>query len=354
MGSTLMRIGKADSQRFNSISLQSITGTMLIVFLLYIAVEAAGVFAPDGMTLRDILFTPVSRYLVMLCAILISVQLVAGFKKTAGTPLRVKWGVRLVLGSLLLFSASVWVSYLYRYEGRIAITPLKSVDPFPLNYLEMKRYLGSKSSPPEIGITIRNITLKSRRDPAQLAEVVADINYAGRGIDGFREGTLSSRFPMYLDNTFVSIVDAGYRVKYQVANIRNEVFDGGEADLKLIPSGSEDYFTMFAMGYNYALRCYPDYYDNNGVPATKSLNLNNPVFDLKISRFKVVNYKGLFTTKDRLKYENNILTLPSVSPWITVRFVRDHGIFVAAAGCVSLITGVLLLVLHRLLRPSPS
>lgn len=318
----------------------------LLTISLYFLMEMLGIFRLQPAKVREILHSIPFLAFSGISALFFFLRMVAGGKHP--------WGVRLMLFSLLIFHVALWTSFLTRFEGQAIRFEGQAFNSLKPDFNPDTLYMGPLARVPAVGINLLKITPAASENAQVLKKVEADIVYAGETTGGVREGKLSSRIPFLSDWTFISIRDFGYNVRFVIKDLKGKELDSDYVYMKLFPPGAEDYFVSFLFGYLFSLRCYPDYADRDGKPASLSAHLKNPVLDLRIVRNKDIVYNGLITPKERLKFDALEITFPEVGMWVEYSFVRDFGIPVAGFAIVLFSAGVALTGVKRWRRGTKS
>ncbi|NIP95376.1 MAG: hypothetical protein GWO24_18800 [Akkermansiaceae bacterium] len=242
--------------------------------------------------------------------------------------------------SVVLIAAGLWTSVYTHFEGDVIRAEGQSFSGFPNEYVPETMFTASPRALPQIGMTILNVRPQETGRDLSLAGVLVNVLFGGRTSERVLERTLDSSRPLFSDWTFVSVTDFGYAVDYALLNPSERELESQTLSLGTYPPGAEDVFEAVFMGYQFHVSVFPDYVEQDGKPGTRSLELNNPVYRVRIVRNKDIVYEGVMPPGLKLRFDNTVLTFREPSRWVRFRFVRDLGIPVAASGALCLLLGV--------------
>jgi hypothetical protein len=313
---------------------------LTITFAFYAVVEKTGIFRVEPSSMRQVFHSvPVKIF-----SILIALNALTGMVFTAlNREIKRKAGFILFSLSLVFLTAGIWVSAQTCFEGRTQIVEDNSFTAFPTQYIKETLYMMENAKMPQVGLTVTDIRPELSGEKDKLKEVTAGVLYTSRTTDKIHRGTLSSKWPLITDWTLVRIADFGYSVHYILMDLGEKQLENREVNMKLFPPGAEEFFDVMFMGYMFHVRLYPDYVDNDGRPDSVSAYPENPVFNLRIVRNKDIVFNGLLEPTNKLRFDNNVITLPGVKMWIEVELVRDLGLPIAAAGMFLMVIGAVLM-----------
>lgn len=310
---------------------------LVLTLASYILMERLGIFSAAPASLREIFHSIPVRAVSVVIAINAAVALASlrGGRRAVG-PL-------LFYLSVITLPAALWVSIYTRFEGKAIIAEGQTFT----GYVQETIYRKKESRLPELGITILKIHTEGTPDMKGMKEVKADILYAGRTTGGVLNGKLSSSWPLISDWTMVRITDFGYAPRYVIYDQKEQELESMFVYMSLFPAGKEDHFETWLLGYLFYLKCYPDYVEEGGKPATASLYPRNPMFHLRIVRNKDIVYNGLLKPSEKVRFDNLIIAAPEVKMWVEMSFVRDLGLPVAALGLALMASGALLMLRRK-------
>jgi len=256
------------------------------------------------------------------------------------------YGRCLLVAGALLAMTGLWVSYLTYFEGHVLRMDKQDFLTLPGEYTEGTSHQGKLAKPNSIGIYIKEISF--RKIPFMHTPLAqADIRYISKGQKAFADTTISRIRPLYKDWTMVRVTGSGYSVAYALNDQTDREVDRTYVALKLSPPGEEDYFSPKDFGYYFHIRYYPDYYDANGQPATRSLEQKNPMLGVRVVRNKDILYNGLVSMNNTLDIEGVRFRIKDVRPCVEITVIRDPGLPVLLAGLLLAMAGVCMLLPAR-------
>lgn len=124
------------------------------------------------------------------------------------------------------------------------------------------------------------------------------------------------------------------------------VVSGGYFALNVL-KGKEDSFQFPDLPYTVALRFYPDFIEEGGVPSSRTQEIRNPVFHVRVQDGGKVLYEGLRRPGENARFDGLELSFSELRYWVDFLVVREYGTTPLAAGFVLGATGLVL----RLLFP---
>lgn len=310
----------------------------------YIIIEKIGIFRLEPASHRQIFHSIPIKALSILFVINALTGLIFF---SVDKKLRHKLGFIFFFLSIFLFVTGLWVSVYTRFEGRSFVTEGGSFTAFISEYIPQTLHMPKKNRLPKVGLTILKLIPEPSEDMRKMEKVTADILYSSSTTKMIHNGKLSSSWPFISDWTFMRITDFGYSVKYSSQDLNEIEQEKRYLNMKLFPSGAEEHFEAMFLGYVFYVRCYPDYVKNNGNPGSLSAYPRNPVFNLRIVRNKDIVFNGLLKPTEKVRFDNQVISLSDVKMWVEISFVRDPGLPVIAVGLVLMMTGVVLMFMRR-------
>lgn len=307
---------------------------LALAYAAYLLTEKTGLFRTLPATWREAFHSLPSRLFSLIFFLLAVEGMVTAIREAVG---RERTGRVLNTCSILILIAGLWTSYFTRFEGKAIRAEGETFNAFPGDYVPESVFRARFAKDPEVGITVLNVIPATGSDVTKLVKVDAAILYAGRTTGRVLEGRLSSRWPLVSDWTMVGITDFGYMPTYILSDRGEKELESSKVYLKLYPAGAEEYFRTMFLGYLFYVRCYPDYFDDQGKPGTKTAVPKNPAVNLRIVRNKDIVYNGLVLPSEKVRFDNVVIAVPEVTMWIEISFVRDLGLPFVAAGFVMLI-----------------
>ncbi len=151
----------------------------------------------------------------------------------------------------------------------------------------------------------------------------ADVSYPNNGKLGSSTVRLSQ--PLRINGARITISGIGFSPMYLLKDKTGMELDAGYVRMNIFPPGAEDHFKIPGYPYKIYVSFYPDYEIKDGKIATRSMNLVNPAFHIKVFRNKVLSYDGLLKPGDEASYGDLKLSFPGLKYWGMFRIVRNPG-----------------------------
>lgn len=293
--------------------------------------EWSGLFAPAPVHAVEVLHT-VHMLVFAIALALVTLLRIAGGKGEGQGAARL-----LVQVAVLLFCAAVWTSRATHFEGKSVRFEGQGMQGLMGDYVRPSVY-GRSQKMPALGFHVNRLRPETNKDGDTLRSLTADVIVASSWSKVLRNTTITGRIPLFTAWTFVRITDFGYAPRFSMSDFSGNQVDSDYQYLKLFPPGAEDSFVPFTYGYTIYLRLYPDHIERQGLPASRSAELANPLFKVRIVRHKDIVYNDFMKTGEHLKFDNAVFQLHEVVKWAEFTLVKDGGIFVALAGIFSLMT----------------
>lgn len=117
--------------------------------------------------------------------------------------------------------------------------------------------------------------------------------------------------------------------------------DGGYIILNIL-KGDEDSFEFPGFPYRIYVSFYPDFYEQDGKPATKSLALNNPVLKLRIEDKGKVLYDAYRRLNEPLFFGEYQLVCSELRYWVDFLIIREYGTTLLFSGFLFGVAGLLM------------
>ncbi len=222
--------------------------------------------------------------------------------------------------------AKVWVAVGEEFKG----------DPSQFLSQSPPRWLASGVSVPDFRVT--EIRPEFWRDQLLFTRLEAEVELAAEG----RVTTRINR-PLWLGwGTFLRLSGFGYTPRYELRDRFGHVIDSRFVKLNLFPPGQRDYFSPPELPHRIYLEIYPDFVVEDGDPASRSLNLNNPAVAAQIYRGRFELGNALLRPEDSYTFEGLSLQFPEIRYWGEFAVVRDLGAPILFLGYLLGLAGLLL------------
>jgi cytochrome c biogenesis protein ResB len=105
--------------------------------------------------------------------------------------------------------------------------------------------------------------------------------------------------------------------------------DGAYVKLDVL-RGKEDSFTM--MGYRIKALFYPDYYSEKGVEGSRSEEVKNPAFHLKIEKNGNLATEKSVRINEFAEFDNYRIAFVELPFWVNLLVVKEYGLEIIYAG----------------------
>lgn len=192
---------------------------------------------------------------------------------------------------------------------------------------EMTRYnatpqLPKIGTPPRVSFTVKSILpMLTNGLPTGLKVGMVD----GRGV----EYEADVNRPYKADNTSFIVNTVGPAPLFVVQDRSGKEIDGAYMKLNVM-GGKEDVFSL--AGFHFRARFYPDYFINNGVPASHSPEFKNPVFIISVEQQGKAITKGTVTKDGTLAFADYQLVLKDLPYWVRFSVYKERGLSIIYMG----------------------
>jgi len=192
--------------------------------------------------------------------------------------------------------------------------------------------------PPPVGFRVRSISPEFWRDELLFTRLEAELE-----LRGGRAATTRINRPLWIGPaTFLRLSNFGYAPRYELLDSRGRAIDSAFVKMNVFPPGQSDYFTIPGYPHRFYLEVLPDHDEADGRAVTRSLNLVDPAFVLRVIRGRFHLGGGVLHHDDGFEFEGLILRLAEIRYWGEFAVVRDPGapiVFLAyAVGLVGLLS----------------
>lgn len=144
-----------------------------------------------------------------------------------------------------------------------------------------------------------------------------------------------------INGSKITIQGIGYTPKYVLRNMNGDVVDVGYVNLVNFIPGSVDNFSIPGFPYKIYVSIYPDFEVREGKVGTRSMNLNNPRYGVRVVRGKTMVYSGMLGLRDEAFFEDFSLSFPEIKYNSTFRIIIDKGEPLIWTGFILMIAGLI-------------
>ena len=192
---------------------------------------------------------------------------------------------------------------------------------------EINRYVANPQmpkigTPPRVSFTVKSIKpmltngmptgLKVRMIDARGVEHEADVNR-----------------PFKADHTSFLVNTIGPAPLFVVQDRSGREIDGAFMKLNVM-GGKQDVFSL--AGYHFRAHFYPDYFINDGKPASHSMEFNNPVFLIDVEKQGKPITRGNVSQNSTLVFDGYKLVMKELPYWVRFSVYKERGLSIIYTG----------------------
>jgi hypothetical protein len=193
-----------------------------------------------------------------------------------------------------------------------------------------------RGSLPGFDLTVADISARFWEDRLLFTSLTAEVLINGRR----RELAINSP-AMLSPATSVRVTSFGYAPVYMlVVEGVPRPLEEGALKLNLFPPGQRDSFSPHHFPHRIYLRLYPDYITSRSGPASRSMELRNPRFDVEVYRGKVFVARRLLALGQAMTVEELTFSFVQVVPTVELTVVRDPGLPLVALAFLMALGGL--------------
>jgi ResB-like family len=192
---------------------------------------------------------------------------------------------------------------------------------------ELERYNGplhlpKLGSPPQANFVIKSIVPLVSGDTATGIKVQI--------VDGSGQvHMLNINQPYVVDNTSFVFKDLGLAPLFILKDPTGREIDGSYVKLNVM-KGKGDSFILG--GFIFRTRFYPDFILDNGKPATKSEEFNNPVLAVEVEKANRKLAEGMLSRNGVLNFDGYQLVMQEMPFWVRFSVIKEYGLSLIYAG----------------------
>lgn len=144
--------------------------------------------------------------------------------------------------------------------------------------------------------------------------------------------------PFKTDNTFFVFKHLGMSPLFVLTDASGRNVDAAYFKLDVL-QGRQDRFKL--AGYAFTTNFYPDYLLENGIPATRSQEFNNPTFSIVVERDGKKVGEGIVPKNGTMEFDGNRLEMRELPFWVRFYVIKERGVSILYAGlaiaCIAII-----------------
>ncbi len=221
--------------------------------------------------------------------------------------------------SFFFIAAGIFFSLFYRFEGTLHLTEGQRFDGTYGEYsrLEAAPYSTFVAQP----FQVDDIVPQFWGGRLLFTDLVARLR--------FPEGTADARLsqPASLTRGHINIEGISYAVTYKLHETNGGEVGTGVVNLANFAPGSEDSFTIPGLPFKISISIYPDAILRGSRLSTQTMNLNNPVFFVKVTQGKRVIFSGPLIPAARLPLGELHISFHDILYNGTFRIINDPGLW---------------------------
>lgn len=219
--------------------------------------------------------------------------------------------------SFLVLLVGVGASFIFRFSGTARV-------PEGFDFTgSVGEYAFFSSSPlstlPPLNFTLDKIEPRFWEERLLFTDLRADIVHNG----GKGSAWMSS--PITIDGTRVTINSIGITPMYLLRSKDGKELDRAYVNLAAFAPGTEDHFQIPGYPHQIFVSFYPDYEVRGGKAFTRSMDLKNPAYSVRVFRGRLLVYSGLLKPGEEAEFESLKLSFPEMRYWGEFRIVKDPG-----------------------------
>lgn len=219
--------------------------------------------------------------------------------------------------AFLFLLAGVAASSLFRFEGRARVP-----EGYPFSGSRAEYSMSSSAllaGLPNVSFSVEKITPRFWEDQLLYTDLRADVTTD----NGPGSAWMSS--PLSINGARITITSLGITPRFVLKDKEGKELDTADINLAVFAPGTEDHFQIPGFPHQVFVSFSPDYYVSNGKAGNRSMELNNPVYLLKVFRGRLLVYSGGIRPKEEAVFEGLRLSFPEIRYWGEFRIIRDPG-----------------------------
>lgn len=269
--------------------------------------------------------------------------------KNSGSVISAHRGKFSPIGNILLHASfffiplGILISAYTLFDGYAVVTEGQSFYSKDLSSYARIAPQGVKNKPgriPDISFRLDNIKPVFWQDKLLFTDLSADVAYPAKEASSYK--TIRLNAPMIYKGTFLAIRGFGYSPYFRLKNKEGKVMGESFVTLRVFPPGAEDSFSLQDFPYRIEVSVFPDYIKKKGKIESKSLNLNNPIYLIKLVKDKKVVHRQYLLPGNILEHEGFTLMFPEIRYYGEFAVVKDTGVWVIFGGLLAASLGLVI------------
>jgi hypothetical protein len=137
--------------------------------------------------------------------------------------------------------------------------------------------------------------------------------------------------PYKTDNTFFVFKHLGMAPLFVLKDASGRDIEGAFFKLDVL-QGRQDRFKLG--GYDFTTHFYPDYIQENGTPATRSQEFNNPTFSIAVERDGKKIADGVVPKNGTMEFAGYRLEMQEMPFWVRFYVIKERGVSILYTGFI--------------------
>ena len=215
----------------------------------------------------------------------------------------------------LLFGATL--NFMYGFEGKATVPEGSIFTSEEWSYTT--RFKSKTAEIPNLTFKVDNISADFWQGRMLFTRLEAEVTTK----KGSKIVTLSHTAD--INGSAVNISGFGYAPVYQLKNDDGKIVSQSRVILNIFAPGSKDFFFIEGYPHKFEVKFHPDYYEKDGAPASKSMDINNPAYELKIFRGSQIIFNGILKPNEWASFDDLAISFPNITRWGDFRVVKNPG-----------------------------
>lgn len=232
--------------------------------------------------------------------------------------------------SFLLLLGGILLSLGTRFTGEAVIVEGQPFWGEPGDYYRYTPPDAFQRVAPRFSFQVERIGAEFYGSELFFTDLLAEVRYPAETQE--RRTSMRLTQPARLGDANVTITGYGFAPVFELRDGRGTLIENGTVNLNLFPPGNEDAFRLPNRPHRVYLTFYPDAVLEDGVPRSRSNNLLNPLFQVRVFRNKVPVFRGILRPGEEARFDGLALRFPEVRLSGQARIVRDPGATLVFAG----------------------
>lgn len=248
-----------------------------------------------------------------------------------GAPLRLA-GIYISFGCALM-AAGIIISSLTRFEASMVLTEGQDFGDGGAGYTEGSVYSRRFSNPPDMKITMLQVTPALYNNGRDVLNLKAQFGYENRLSGNKKILYCNSLVPLFADGIFFRASNFGYSPHYRISSPAGEVLDEAFIIMKLFPPGSEDSFRIPIMPETFYLRYYPEGSRIQKDTITSAGERQGAFYQLRIARnLDLIVPSRPVAAGEQVGMGPMLISFDEPRRWVKIKVVKDAGLYFLGPG----------------------